>query len=141
MDDDDPECIEVMLYWLYTNRYSTKGSRTSTSDLAFDADMADLADKYDLPELAIAVWEFMTTCITSWDWYVQMEDHVAAVFSSGRDTKSYRQAENMIVEGFVKQQKIGQKDNNTMDWTELFQKNPRFASRIALKLLDTTLKA
>jgi hypothetical protein len=142
MDDDDPQCIEMMLCWLYGNHYNPRKVLSgSKGGAGFNADMADLADKYDLPYLAISVWERTAHYIENDDWCSTVEKDVAAVFSSGRDNKSYRQAQDIIVEEFLEMHNLDISVGNVPDWTELFQDNPRFASRIALKLLPTNSKA
>jgi hypothetical protein len=119
MDDDDPQCIEVMLVWLYTNNNAPEGACTLDSEIAFDADMADLADKYNLPDLAVAVWETVAMRIDMIDLSFDLESHVTAVFSSGRDTKSHRQAKDLIVEGILEAYRSDIRRDAADDWTAL----------------------
>jgi hypothetical protein len=57
------------------------------------------------------------------------------LFSSGRDTKSYRQAENTIVEGLHKHRETIIDCLGQDGVSELFDKNPRLSSKVAQKLL------
>jgi hypothetical protein len=92
MDDDDSVCIKVMLNWLYTNHYDPESYAGLDSSIAFNAEIADLADKYDLSDLAVAAWEDTLLIIAGSEWPDDFKSDLAAVFTHGRDTKSYFQA-------------------------------------------------
>jgi S-adenosylmethionine/arginine decarboxylase-like enzyme len=135
MNDDDPDCIASMIYWMYTNSYDVVHVRTPQSVIAFNADVADMCDKYNLPELAIAAWSCTAEHIAVDGWPCDFVADVDAVFTSGRDTKSYSQAENTIVEGFHKHRETIIDCLGQDGVSELFDKNPRFSSKVAQKLL------
>jgi S-adenosylmethionine/arginine decarboxylase-like enzyme len=135
MDDDDPDCIGLMVHWMYTNFYSVGDVCTPQSIIAFNADVADMCDKYNLPEPAIAAWSCTAEHIAVDGWPDDFVADVDAVFTSGRDTKSYRQAENTIVEGFHRHRQTIINCLGQYEVSELFERNPRFGSKVAQKLL------
>jgi hypothetical protein len=135
MNDDDPDCIASMIYWMYTNSYDVVHVCTPESMIAFNADVADMCDKYNLPELAIAAWSRTAERIARDEWSYEVVADVDVVFASGRDTKSYRQAENTIVEGFHKHRPTIINCLGQYEVSELFERNPRFGSKVAQKLL------
>jgi hypothetical protein len=139
MDDDDPYALQVLIEWLYTNQLPTYEGE-HRSEIYFNAMIADLADKYDLSDLAMAAWTKIAECTEDDQWHEFIAEDIEVLFSFEGKTNSVCQPEDMIIDDLYRRREdiIGKCGMVTFE--DLLRDNPRFSWKIALKLLPATSK-
>jgi hypothetical protein len=107
--------------------------------VAFHARVIELADKYDLPGLALVAQAHIDDFLAEyWSWWTgfDMQVEVESVFKPERKTAAYQYAESAIVTSFWKNRIKMAANAYNAEFTSVLEHNPRFACMLARKVFE-----
>jgi hypothetical protein len=139
LNDDDPCHVNALLRWIYHDDYeedSCKHAGPGHDIVAFHAGVEELADKYNLPELASKARERIESFLEQgWLWKLDIQNEVDAVFGLERNTPAYEYAETAIVKWCSENRSTVNSSVDDDRLASMLEENPRFALKLTRKLL------